>query len=567
MIWEINDINSREDIVELSKQLNVSSTIASLLVSRGVRTYDEAKLFFRPSLDDLHDPFLMKDMDKAVNRILSAIDSNENILIYGDYDVDGTTSVALVSKFLKNNVTNNIQTYIPDRYNEGYGISYKSIDYAFENNFSLIIALDCGIKAIDKVSYANEKNIDFIICDHHKPDLQIPQAIAILNPLRNDCEYPFKYLCGCGIGYKLIQGLNLQKKTWNEAPENYLDLVAIAIGADLVPLNGENRVLCYHGLQVINKNPRAGIKAILRGIKNKSITLNEVSFQIAPRINAAGRIKHGNNAVELLIEEDFDKAIKFSNEIDIFNNQRREIDKTITSQALIQIEKNKEKSNFSTVVFQEDWHKGVIGIVASRLIEKYYRPTLVFTKSNDCYAASARSVKGFDIYNAIESCKDYLIQYGGHKYAAGLTLKPDNFLKFKNAFEKIVKNSIDSKLMTPSIQVDEKIKLSTITPKFYRILKQFAPFGPSNKKPVFLSENLTDTGFCKTVGEENNHLKCIVTQKGYKFSSIGFGIGEKIGLIKNKTPFNAVYNIEENYWNGKTSMQLKLIDLNCEPND
>jgi len=567
MIWEINDINSREDIVELSKQLNVSSTIASLLVSRGVRTYDEAKLFFRPSLDDLHDPFLMKDMDKAVNRILSAIDSNENILIYGDYDVDGTTSVALVSKFLKNNVTNNIQTYIPDRYNEGYGISYKSIDYAFENNFSLIIALDCGIKAIDKVSYANEKNIDFIICDHHKPDLQIPQAIAILNPLRNDCEYPFKYLCGCGIGYKLIQGLNLQKKIWNEAPENYLDLVAIAIGADLVPLNGENRVLCYHGLQVINKNPRAGIKAILRGIKNKSITLNEVSFQIAPRINAAGRIKHGNNAVELLIEEDFDKAIKFSNEIDIFNNQRREIDKTITSQALIQIEKNKEKSNFSTVVFQEDWHKGVIGIVASRLIEKYYRPTLVFTKSNDCYAASARSVKGFDIYNAIESCKDYLIQYGGHKYAAGLTLKPDNFLKFKNAFEKIVKNSIDSKLMTPSIQVDEKIKLSTITPKFYRILKQFAPFGPSNKKPVFLSENLTDTGFCKTVGEENNHLKCIVTQKGYKFSSIGFGIGEKIGLIKNKTPFNAVYNIEENYWNGKTSMQLKLIDLNCEPND
>jgi single-stranded-DNA-specific exonuclease len=567
MIWEINDINSREDIVELSKQLNVSRTIASLLVSRGVRTYDEAKLFFRPSLDDLHDPFLMKDMDKAVNRILSAIDSNENILIYGDYDVDGTTSVALVSKFLKNNVTNNIQTYIPDRYNEGYGISYKSIDYAFENNFSLIIALDCGIKAIDKVSYANEKNIDFIICDHHKPDLQIPQAIAILNPLRNDCEYPFKYLCGCGIGYKLIQGLNLQKKTWNEAPENYLDLVAIAIGADLVPLNGENRVLCYHGLQVINKNPRAGIKAILRGIKNKSITLNEVSFQIAPRINAAGRIKHGNNAVELLIEEDFDKAIKFSNEIDIFNNQRREIDKTITSQALIQIEKNKEKSNFSTVVFQEDWHKGVIGIVASRLIEKYYRPTLVFTKSNDCYAASARSVKGFDIYNAIESCKDYLIQYGGHKYAAGLTLKPDNFLKFKNAFEKIVKNSIDSKLMTPSIQVDEKIKLSTITPKFYRILKQFAPFGPSNNKPVFLSENLTDTGFCKTVGEENNHLKCIVTQKGYKFSSIGFGIGEKIGLIKNKTPFNAVYNIEENYWNGKTSMQLKLIDLNCEPND
>lgn len=567
MIWEINDINSREDIVELSKQLNVSSTIASLLVSRGVRTYDEAKLFFRPSLDDLHDPFLMKDMDKAVNRILSAIDSNENILIYGDYDVDGTTSVALVSKFLKNNVTNNIQTYIPDRYNEGYGISYKSIDYAFENNFSLIIALDCGIKAIDKVSYANEKNIDFIICDHHKPDLQIPQAIAILNPLRNDCEYPFKYLCGCGIGYKLIQGLNLQKKTWNEAPENYLDLVAIAIGADLVPLNGENRVLCYHGLQVINKNPRAGIKAILRGIKNKSITLNEVSFQIAPRINAAGRIKHGNNAVELLIEEDFDKAIKFSNEIDIFNNQRREIDKTITSQALIQIEKNKEKSNFSTVVFQEDWHKGVIGIVASRLIEKYYRPTLVFTKSNDCYAASARSVKGFDIYNAIESCKDYLIQYGGHKYAAGLTLKPDNFLKFKNAFEKIVKNSIDSKLMTPSIQVDEKIKLSTITPKFYRILKQFAPFGPSNNKPVFLSENLTDTGFCKTVGEENNHLKCIVIQKGYKFSSIGFGIGEKIGLIKNKTPFNAVYNIEENYWNGKTSMQLKLIDLNCEPND
>ena len=567
MIWEINDIDFKENILELSKQLNVSSTIASLLFSRGVRTYDDAKLFFRPSLDDLHDPFLMKDMDKAVNRILSAIDSNENILIYGDYDVDGTTSVALISKFLKNNATNNIQTYIPDRYSEGYGISYKSIDHAFENNFSLIIALDCGIKAIDKVSYAHEKNIDFIICDHHKPDSQIPQAIAVLNPLRNDCNYPFKYLCGCGIGYKLIQGLTLQKKIWNEVPENYLDLVAIAIGADLVPLNGENRVLCYHGLQVINKKPRAGIKAILRGIKNKSITLNEVSFQIAPRINAAGRIKHGNYAVELLIEEDFDKAIKFSNEIDIFNNQRREIDKIITSQALNQIEKNKEQKNFSTVVFQEDWHKGVVGIVASRLIEKYYRPTLVFTKSNDCYAASARSVKGFDIYNAIDSCKEYLIQYGGHKYAAGLTLKPQNFLKFKKAFEKTVKNSIDNKLMTPSIKVDEKINLSTITPKFYRILKQFAPFGPSNKKPIFLSENLIDTGFCKTVGEENNHLKCTVTQDGYKFSSIGFGIGEKIGLIKNKTPFNAVYNIEENYWNGKTSMQLKLIDLNCESDD
>ena len=562
MNWEVENIDSTKEIRDLSERLKVSNTTASLLVSRGIKTFEGAKTFFRPSLDDLHDPFLMKDMDKAVIRILDAVKKEEKILIYGDYDVDGTSSVALVCKFLRTNTKNQIGTYIPDRYDEGYGISFKSIDYALDNDFTLIIALDCGIKAIDKVDYANKNNIDYIICDHHKPAETIPAAVAVLNPLREDCNYPFKFLCGCGIGFKLIQGLSARQEQWESNVENYLDLVAVAIGADMVPLVGENRTLCHFGLKIINSSPTTGLKAIIRGVNKPEITLGEVSFYIAPRINSAGRIKHGNNAVELLLEDNFDNAISFSKEIDEFNIQRRGLDKLITNEALEQIEENEEQSDFTTVVFKEDWHKGVIGIVASRLIEKYYRPTLVFTKSNDVLAASARSVKGFDVYNAIESCKEHLIQFGGHKYAAGLTLKPESYFAFKQSFEEYVKTTIDKKLLTPIINVNEKIKLTDITPKFYRILKQFAPFGPANKQPVFYSDNLLDTGYCKTVGEDDKHLKLSLSQANSEvFKSIGFGLGDKLSLIENKTQFKAVFNIDENNWNGLKSIQLKLLDI------
>ena len=562
MYWEVNSADSKKEIKILSKQLNVCNTTASLLVTRDIKSFEDAKTFFRPSLDHLHDPFLMKDMDKAVKRILEAISNDEKILIYGDYDVDGTSSVALVCKFLRNNSTNQVSTYIPDRYDEGYGISYQSIDYAADNEFSLVIALDCGIKAVDKISYANNKNIDYIICDHHKPESVIPDAIAVLNPLRGDCSYPFKYLCGCGIGFKLIQALDITQDDWESNIENYLDLVAVAIGADLVPLIGENRTLCYFGLKVINFSPTIGLKAIIRGINKPEITLSEVSFYIAPRINSAGRIKHGNNAVELLLEENFDNAISFSKEIDNFNLERRGLDQLITSQALKQIENNQEQKDFTTVVFKKDWHKGVIGIVASRLIEKYYRPTLVFTKSNDVLAASARSVKGYDVYNAIESCKEHLIQFGGHKYAAGLTLKPENYLAFKTSFEKHVKKTIKKEMLIPTITVEEKIQFSEITPKFFRILKQFAPFGPSNKQPVFWSDNLNDTGYCKTVGEEGKHLKLSLRQDNSDiFKAIAFGLGDKLSLVKNKAQFKAAFNIDENNWNGVKSVQLKLLDI------
>ena len=562
MNWEVENSDSTKEIRDLSERLKVSNTTASLLVSRGIKTFEGAKTFFRPSLDDLHDPFLMKDMDKAVIRILDAVKKEEKILIYGDYDVDGTTSVALVCKFLRTNTKNQIGTYIPDRYDEGYGISFKSIDYALDNDFTLIIALDCGIKAIDKVDYANKNNIDYIICDHHKPAETIPAAVAVLNPLREDCNYPFKFLCGCGIGFKLIQALSARQEQWESNVENYLDLVAVAIGADMVPLVGENRTLCHFGLKIINSSPTTGLKAIIRGVNKPEITLGEVSFYIAPRINSAGRIKHGNNAVELLLEDNFDNAISFSKEIDEFNIQRRGLDKLITNEALEQIEENEEQRDFTTVVFKEDWHKGVIGIVASRLIEKYYRPTLVFTKSNDVLAASARSVKGFDVYNAIESCKEHLIQFGGHKYAAGLTLKPESYFAFKQSFEEYVKTTIDKKLLTPIINVNEKIKLTDITPKFYRILKQFAPFGPANKQPVFYSDNLLDTGYCKTVGEDDKHLKLSLSQANSEvFKSIGFGLGDKLSLIENKTQFKAVFNIDENNWNGLKSIQLKLLDI------
>ncbi|HLT54162.1 MAG TPA: single-stranded-DNA-specific exonuclease RecJ, partial [Flavobacteriaceae bacterium] len=480
---------------------------------------------------------------------------------YGDYDVDGTTAVSLMSSYLKTK-TDRVATYIPDRYYEGYGVSYKGIDFAHDNDFTLIIALDCGIKAIEKVAYAKEKGIDFIICDHHRPGNDLPKAAAVLDPKREDCDYPYKELCGCGVGFKLIQALAEKEGLNAEDLMGYLDLVAIAIGADIVPITGENRTLAYFGLQVINSQPRVGIQAIIAQIKKEALSITDVVFIIAPRINAAGRMKHGNHAVTLLTETDFNQAAQYAIEIDSFNTERRETDEQITREALEQIERQKEQERFTTVVYNETWHKGVIGIVASRLTETYYRPTLVFTKSGDKLAASARSVSGFDVYNALEACSDYIEQFGGHKYAAGLTLKEEHYEAFKQAFEDVVSKTIDTSLLTPEIKIDRELHLEDITPKFYRILKQFAPFGPGNMTPVFMSQQVYDTGFGKCVGEDESHLRVTLNQNGNeKLVAIGFGLGHKYELTSNRKPFKIVYSIDENHWNGKTSLQLKLRDI------
>src|SRR5690554_1826625 len=503
----------------------------------------------------------MKDMDKAVWRIEKAIADGENIMVYGDYDVDGTTSVALISSFLKSFYPN-VSTYIPDRYDEGYGISYKGIDFACDNDFTLIIALDCGIKAIDKVAYASERNIDFIICDHHRPGNEIPKAVAVLDPKREDCKYPYTELCGCGVGFKLVQALagNLGLGIDDLIP--YLDLVATAIGADIVPITGENRILAYYGLGVINTNPRTGFQAILNQVKLKTLTITDVVFIIAPRINAAGRMKHGDHAVTLLCETDPEKAEYYALEIETFNTDRRVEDKKITDQALEQIILNKEEKKMTTVVYHETWHKGVIGIVASRLTETYYRPTLVFTKSGEKLAASARSVKDFDVYNALESCAAHIEQFGGHKYAAGLTLLEKDFENFKAEFERVVSETIEPRLLSPEISIDAEINLEDITPKFYRILKQFAPFGPENMTPTFMTQNLEDTGWGKCVGEDKTHLRVVVKQgNSNQFTGIGFGMADKVDIACSGKPFKAVYCIDENEWQGNVSLQLRLKDV------
>jgi len=564
MRWTLKPKPDLLKIEALQKALQVDSIVATLLLERGIETYDDAKKFFRPSLEDLHNPFLMKDMDKAVARIEKAIANSENILVYGDYDVDGTTAVALMASYLKTR-HELVLTYIPNRYDEGYGISYKGINFALENDFTLIIALDCGIKSVDKVAYAKELGIDFIICDHHRPGSEIPEAVAVLDPKQEDCNYPYDELCGCGVGFKLIQALAVNDGKTIEDLVEYLDLVATAIGADIVPITGENRVLTYFGLQVINGNPRPGIKAILEQVKKTELSITDIVFIVAPRINAAGRMQHGNYAVTLLVETDYDKALQHASEIDNYNSDRKEEDKRITEEALIQIINNGEQNKFTTVVYQENWHKGVIGIVASRLTETYYRPTLVFTKSGDKLAASARSVRDFDIYNVLEACSEYIEQFGGHKYAAGLTLKEENYEAFKQAFEDEVSKTIDTSLLIPEIKIDDNIGLKDITPKFYRIIKQFAPYGPGNMTPVFMTENLKDTGYGKCVGEERTHLRMTVTQpNANNFVAIGFGMGDKIDLITNKKEFKAVYSIDENEWNGTTSLQLKLRDIKAQ---
>ncbi|MFV8345237.1 single-stranded-DNA-specific exonuclease RecJ [Flavobacterium sp. ZB4P13] len=561
MRWTLKPKPSKDTVQHLAKALNVEDFVATLLVQRGIETFEDAKRFFRPSLDDLHDPYLMKDMEKAVARIEKAIENEENILVFGDYDVDGTTAVSLVSSYLKTYYPN-VATYIPDRYDEGYGISFKGIDFADDNGFSLIIALDCGIKSIDHVAYAKVRNIDFIICDHHRPGEFLPEAIAVLDPKRDDCNYPYDELCGCGIGFKLIQALGFNRNQTIDDLIPYLDLVSSAIAADIVPMTGENRVLAYFGLQVINTDPRPGIKAIIHQIKKQTLDITDVVFIIAPRINAAGRIKHGNHAVELLTEFDFEQAQQFASEIEAYNSERKDLDKLITKEALQQIEENNEKERFTSVVFQQDWHKGVIGIVASRLIETYYRPTLVFTKSGDKYAASARSVKGFDVYNALEACTEHLEQFGGHMYAAGMTLAAEKYQIFKDAFEKEVEKTIHPDMLTPEIAVDAEIDFADITPKLIRILKQFEPYGPQNMTPIFLTKNIKDTGYGKPLGQEDEHLKLFVKQNNSEgLAAIGFNLGNKIELTTHQKPFQAVYCIDENEWKGKLSLQLRLRDI------
>lgn len=562
MRWNLKSKPNPEKVQAIQQALLVDEIIATLLVQRGIETFEQAKTFFRPTLADLHNPYLMKDMDKAVARIEKAIANKENILVFGDYDVDGTTAVSLVSSYLRSFYPN-VATYIPDRYAEGYGISYMGIDYAEDNDISLIIALDCGIKSIDHVNYAKSKNIDFIICDHHRPGDILPDAVAVLDPKREDCSYPYDELCGCGVGFKLIQALAENRNQTIEDLVGYLDLVATAIAADIVPINGENRVLAKFGLEVINSNPRPGIKALIQNVKKKVLTITDVVFIVAPRINAAGRIKHGNEAVALLTEYDLDQAEQFASEIEQHNSDRKELDKQITKEALLQIEENNEQVRFSTVVYQENWHKGVIGIVASRLVENYYRPTIVFTKSGEKLAASARSVKDFDVYNALEACAEHLEQFGGHMYAAGMTLLEENYENFKNAFEKVVQETIHPDLLTPEISYDAEIELSEINPKLMRLLKQFEPFGPENMTPLFLAKGVTDSGYAKTLGSDNEHLKAFVKQgNSESFGAISFGLGNKLDLVTNKKKFDAIFSLEENEWKDTVTLQLQLRDIN-----
>ena len=561
MRWIIKPKPEPQLLQELAQALHVDELIANLLIQRGITTFETAKQFFRPTLNDLHDPYLMKDMDKAVERIEKAVAAGENILVYGDYDVDGTTAVALLSSYLRSFYPN-VATYIPDRYKEGYGISFRGIDFAADNDISLIIALDCGIKAIEKVDDARKKGIDVIICDHHLPGNRIPDAVAVLDPKQTDCTYPYDELCGCGIGFKLVQALALNRNQAVTELAPYLDLVVTAIAADIVPITGENRVLAFYGLKQLNTRPRAGIRALVHQLKKKTLTITDVVFIIAPRINAAGRMQHGRYAVELLTEPDFNRAVQFAAAIENFNTDRKNLDRQITEEALQQIREQNEEKRYTTVVYKEHWHKGVIGIVASRLIETYYRPTVVFTRHGDRLTASARSVKHFDLYAALEACSDCIEQFGGHKHAAGLTLKAAQYETFKQKFEAVAATRIDTALLTPEITADAEITLADIRPKLHRIVKQFAPFGPGNMKPVFMTQHLKDTGYAKGVGEDEKHLKVYVTQNGPgAIGGIGFNLGDKLPVVTQGKPFDAMYTIDENEWNGEVRLQLKLRDI------
>ena len=576
--WKIKEQGESSKVEHLAQALGVEEAIANLLVQRGIETFDEAKDFFRPSLDDLHYPFLMKDMDKAILRIEKALKKDEMILIYGDYDVDGTTAVALVYTFLRN-FYDKVGFYVPDRYDEGYGISTKSIDYAEKHNFSLIIALDCGIKAVDKVAYAKEKGIDYIIADHHRPGDKLPDAVAVLDAKREDCPYPFDELSGCGVGFKLIQAYSLKNGIPLDSLNKYLDLVVVSIASDMVEVTGENRILAHYGLKLINTNPRPGIESILKYSDvlklpkekqkegnhfNRKLTITDLVFLVGPRINAAGRMESATNSVKLLIADNIQEADSIAKNIDAFNTERRELDIDITQKATKIIDEEKlDENTRTTVVYNPDWHKGVIGIVASRLVEEFYRPTIVFTRtdSSGLVTGSARSVKDFDIYEAIASCRDILENFGGHKYAAGLSLKHENLTEFKQRFEKFVREHIKEEQLSPELEIDSVITLESVTPQFYRILRQFGPFGPANFTPLFMTENLMDSGYARVVGKK--HLKFSAVHphiRTYPIQSIAFQQSNKFELVKNDT-FKICYNIEENHWNSRVTLQLNVKDI------
>ncbi|MBS1647188.1 MAG: single-stranded-DNA-specific exonuclease RecJ [Bacteroidetes bacterium] len=552
---------STEAIEALSRAIHIDRLNTILLLQRGVTDFDSAKNFFRPSLQNIHDPFLMRDMDKAVDRILKAQKNKEKILVYGDYDVDGTTSVALFYSYLCS-IGATAGYYIPDRYAEGYGISLAGIDYAKENNYTLIVSLDCGIKANDKILYAHEKGIDFIICDHHLPGEEIPNAVAILDPKRKDCAYPFKELSGCGVGFKLAQALHSTLKKPFEQLVQLLDYVAISIAADIVSVSGENRIFCFYGLQELNKMNKAGIKALcLLNKKNNDFTINDVVFKLAPRINAAGRIDHAMRAVELLLSKDEEEAGRFAEKINQTNSNRKDIDKSTTEHALsIMANDSRLIHKKTTVVFHETWHKGVVGIVASRLIDTYYRPTIVLTEVDGVLSGSARSVKNFDVHTAIEKCAHLLTQFGGHKHAAGLSLKAENLPSFTQLFEEVVSKSISEKDLIPEIDLDAVVNFNEITPKFFAVLKQMAPHGPDNMTPIFVSHNVLDTGWAKIVGAKNS-LKLTLYQAenpNVKMSAMAYGMGDYLHFFQRKIPMSVCYTIEENTYNGVTSLQLTI---------
>lgn len=558
--WALKQTDE-EKVKALQEALKVHPVLCDLLVKRGIETYEEAKKFFRPELSELHDPFLMKDMDRAINRITDAISRNEKILIYGDYDVDGTTAISIVYLFFKEFYPN-LDYYVPHRYTEGYGISFKGIDYAAENDFKLIIALDCGIKSNDKVDYANEKGVDFIICDHHNPGSEIPSAIAVLDPKREDCNYPYKELSGCGVGFKLIQAFAQQNGIPAEACYKYLDLVCVSIGADIVPITGENRILAFHGLKKVNENPLPGLKRLIEvaGKEGKMDIMNVV-FILAPRINAAGRMDDARHAVKLLIcdDEDLDTELHADN-LNKFNTDRKDLDRSITLSALDMIAADPVMLNRkSTVVFNPGWHKGVIGIVASRLTETHYRPTIVLTESDGKVTGSARSVKGFDLYEAIYECRELLIQFGGHKFAAGLTMQPENVTAFAELFDAVVCERITDEQLIPELDIDAELQLDDITPRFYGIIQQMAPFGPGNMRPVFVSRNVKDSGWSKIVKEE--HIKFSIKQKGNTvMDGIGFRLADKYAMVKTG-PFDIAYQIDENEWQGNIRLQMLVKDV------
>ncbi len=554
----------REAAKALAKEIGISPILCKLLLERGITSAAEAKRFFRPQLSELHDPFLMKDMSRAVERLNKAMGKKERILVYGDYDVDGTTAVALVYKFLQQ-FYSNIDYYIPDRYNEGYGVSKKGIDYAYETGVKLVIVLDCGIKAVEEITYAKEKGIDFIICDHHVPDEALPPAVAILNAKREDSTYPYKHLSGCGVGFKFMQAFALNNGIEFHQLTPLLDLVAVSIASDIVPIMGENRVLAYHGLRQLNSNPSVGLKAIIDvcGLSDKEITISDIVFKIGPRINASGRIQNGKEAVDLLIEKDFQTALEKSNRINRYNETRKDLDKSMTEEANRIVDKLSDLSERrSIVIYNEAWHKGVIGIVASRLTEIYYRPAVVLTRTENLATGSARSVSGFDVYKAIEHCRDLLENFGGHTYAAGLSMKIENVPEFTRRFEEYVTSHILPEQTSATIDIDAQLDFRDITPKFFFDLKKFNPFGPDNHKPVFITQNVYDYGTSKVVGRDQEHIKLeLVDNKSNNvMNGIAFGQSSQVRYIKTKQSFNICYTIEENT-HKRGEIQLQIEDI------